>query len=204
MSRGNDISVLLGAVALTLTATPAAAKPRPVDSWGRAHVDYETYRNDSLDCGLLGYTADVSETEQAQLFVTATRQLEAIDNTNYAGPGATAAAAVGGGGSRGGIQVPDVSSAAAVSRGIEQARQYEQVRRSIRPERRMEELKRGMTAIVEQCLRDRGYVQFRLTEDQRRALSRLRRGSDARREFLHRLASNPEVLAAQALPQDRS
>ncbi len=204
MSRGNDISVLLGAAALILTASPAAAEPKPVDSWGRADVDYETYRNDALECGLLGYSADVSQTEQARMFVTATRQLESIDNTNYAGPGATAAAAVGGGGSQGGVQVPDVSSAAMVSRGVEQARQYEQVRRSIRPERRMEELKRGMTAVVEDCLRERGYVQFRLTDEQREALSKLRRGSDERRQFLHRLASNLAVLDAQGLARARS
>jgi hypothetical protein len=200
MSRGNDISVLMGAIALALTATPAAAEPKPVDSWGRAGVDYDTYRNDSLECGLLGYSADVSQTEQARMFVTATRRMESIDNTNYASPSATAAASVGGGGSRGGVQVPDVSSMAATSRGVEQARQYEQVRRSIRPERRMDELHRGMVAVVEDCLRERGYVRFRLTDDQREMLSRLDRGSDERRRFLHGLASNADVIEAQALP----
>jgi hypothetical protein len=200
MSRGNDISVLLGAAALALTASPAAAEPKPVDSWGRANVDYETYRNDSLECGLLGYSADVSQTEQARMFAAATRQMESIDNSNYTSPGATAAASVGSGGSQGGVQVPDVSTMAATSRGVEQARQYEQVRRSIRPERRMEELKQGMVAVVEDCLRERGYVRFRLTDDQREALSRLDRGSDERRQFLHSLASNAAVLDAQALP----
>jgi hypothetical protein len=204
MSRGNDISVLLAAAALALTASPAAAEPRPIDSWGRANVDYETYRNDSLECGLLGYSADVSETEQARMFVAATRQMESIDNSNYASPSATAAASVGSGGSRGGVQVPDVSTMAVTSRGVEQARQYEQVRRGIRPERRMEELKRGMTAIVQDCLRERGYVQFRLTDEQREALSKLRRGSDERREFLHSLASDRAVLEAQVLPQAAS
>jgi hypothetical protein len=200
VNRGNDMFVLLGTLALALTAAPAAAEPRPVDSWGRANVDYETYRNDSLECGLLGYSADVSQTEQARLFVTASRQMESIDNTNYAAPSAPAAAAVGSGGSQGGVQVPDVSTMAATSRGVEQARQYEQVRRSIRPERRMDELKRGMVAVVEACLRERGYVRFRLTEDQRETLSRLDRGSDERREYLHGLASSAAVLDAQALP----
>jgi hypothetical protein len=205
MRRCDDISVLWGAVALALAASsPAAAKPKPVDSWGRANVDYATYRNDSLECGLLGYSADVSQTEQARMFAAASRQLESIDNSNYAGSGAMPSASVGSGGSQGGVQVPDVSTAAAMSRGVEQARQYEQVRRSIRPERRMEELKRGMTAIVEDCLRERGYTQFRLTDEQREALSRLRKGSDARREYLHSLASNRAVLETQVLPQDAS
>ena len=173
MGYRNDISVLL-VFATALAASPAAAEPRPVDSWGRAGVAYETYRNDSLECGLLGYNADVSQTEQAQAFVTATRRLEAIDNSGFSAGS------------------PDLA--------VEQARRYEQVRSSIRPEKRMDELKQGMTGVVEDCLRERGYVQFRLTDEQREMLSHLDRGSEERREFLYRLASNPEVLAAQPLP----
>lgn len=173
MSHRNDISVLL-ALAAALATGPAAAAPKPVDSWGRAGVAYETYRTDSLECGLRGYTADVSQTEQAQAFVAATRQFEAIDSTSFS------------------VGSPD--------RAIEQARRYEQVRRGIRPEKRMDELKQGMVAVVEDCLRERGYVQFRLTDEQREMLSHLDLGSEERREFLYRLASNPEVLAAQPLP----
>ena len=179
MGHRNDISVLL-AVTAALASTPAAAQPKPVDSWGRAGVAYETYRNDSLECGLVGYYADVSETEQAQDFVSATRQLEAIDNPNYAAPSATPA---------------DIAYL-----GAEQARRYEQIRRSIRPEQAMRALKDGMEAVVEDCLRERGYVQFRLTDDQREMLSHLDRGSDERREYLYSLASNAAVLDSQALP----
>jgi hypothetical protein len=179
MSRRNDISLLWGTVALALVATPASAEPKPVDSWGRAGIDYDTYRNDSLECGLVGYYADVSNTEQAQLFVGATRQLESVDNPNYAPPSAS------------------VEDAAAM--GAEQARRYEQIRRSIRPEQRMKELKEGMVAVVEDCLAERGYIKFRLTEDQSAALADLDRGSDERRAFLYGLASNPDVLDAQAL-----
>jgi hypothetical protein len=179
MRHRNDISVLLAAAAM-LAATPAAAEPKPVDSWGRAGVAYETYRNDSLECGLLGYNADVSQTEQAQMFVTATRRLEAIDNPNFA--------------------AASTSAAGAADLAVEQARRYEQVRRGIRPERRMEELKQGMVGVVEDCLQERGYVQFRLTDEQRETLSHLDRGSEERREFLYRLASNPDILEAQALP----
>src|SRR6188768_2390184 len=119
MAPRNDISVLL-AIAAALAAVPATAQPKPVDSWGRAGVAYETYRNDSLECGLVGYNADVSQTEQAQAFVRATRQMEGSDTTNYVSPGASAAQTVDG--------------------VIVQARQYEQIRRSIRPEKRMHEL----------------------------------------------------------------
>lgn len=200
MSRGKDISVLM-ALTAALAATPAAAAPRPVDSWGRAGVAYETYRNDSLECGLLGHYADVSRTEQARLFARASRQLETIDSTSYAGSSVpAAAAAMGGGGSQGGIVAPDTSTAAAPSGGVEQARRYEQVRRGIRPEKRMQELKEGMVGVVEDCLRERGYVQFRLTDEQREMLSHLSRGSEERREFLYRLASDADILSAQQLP----
>ena len=180
MSRRSDISVLLGVSAAMLAAAPATAAPAPVDSWGRAGVAYETYRNDSLECGLLGHYADVSQTAQAQDFVRATRQMEGVDNTNYTGPGASAA------------QVTDGV--------VVTARQYEQIRRSIRPERRIAELKQGMVEVVEGCLKERGYVQFRLTDAQRETLSKLERGSEERREYLYRLASNADVLDAQALP----
>jgi len=184
MNRRNDISVLLGALAIALASAPAAAQPKPVDSWGRAGVDYETYSNDSLECGLVGYYADLSQTEQAQSFVAATRQLEAVDNPNYAPPGA--------------------SPADVVALGAEQARRYEQIRRSIRPEQAMRALKDGMVAVVEDCLLERGYREFRLTDAQREVLSTLDRGSDERRHYLHGLASNPDVLSAQALGPESS
>ncbi len=179
MGIRKDISVL-SALATVLAATPAAAEPKPVDSWGRAGVAYETYRNDSLECGLVGYYADVSHTAEAQAFVTATRRLEDSDDSNYSSPGA--------------------SPAQAMDAMVVQARQYEQIRRSIRPEQKMRALKDGMEAVVQDCLRERGYVQFRLTDEQRETLSHLDRGSEQRREFLYRLASNADVLHAQAVP----
>ena len=183
MDRWNEMFAL-AALAVAVAATPAAAEPRPVDSWGRAGVAYETYRNDSLECGLVGYYADVSNTEQARMFVGASRQLESVDNPNYVRPGAS------------------VEEAAAMN--AEQARRYEQIRRGIRPDQRMKELKEGMVAVVEDCLRERGYVQFRLTDAQRETLSKLDRGSDERREYLYSLASNPSVIEAQQLPAGAS
>jgi hypothetical protein len=164
---------------LALTAAPAAAKHQPVDSWGRPGVDFDTYRNDALECGLIGYYADVSQTKQAQDFVTATRKMESLDNVNF---------------------VPASASVdEAVARSVEQAARYEQVRTSIRPEQEMRELKQGMLQLVAVCLKQRGYVRFRLTEDQRKALNKLKKGSDERKHYLFRLASDPDVLSAQTL-----
>ena len=166
--------------AAALCATPALAEPAPVDSWGRANVDLETYRKDSLECGLQGYYADVSQTAQAKDFVRATRQLQSVDNSNYVAPNA--------------------SPQEAASQWVGQAQRYDQIRRGIRPEQRIAELKQGMTAVVGECLRRRGYVKFRLTEAQSEALAKLRQGSDERRAYLHGLAADAEVLKAQALP----
>ncbi len=51
-----------------------------------------------------------------------------------------------------------------------------------------------------QCLIDHGYHRFRLTDDQRKHLEKLKVGSDARHAYLHRLAADPEILQAQAMP----
>jgi hypothetical protein len=177
MGRWTSLAMLC---ALALGATPALADQPPVDSWGRANVDLETYRKDSLECGLQGYYADVSQTTQAKDFVRATRQMQSVDNTNSVSPGASPQ------------QAADVF--------VGQAQQYDQIRRGIRPEKRFEELKEGMTAVVGECLRRRGYVRFRLTVEQSAALAKLHKGSDERRAYLHSLAADAEVLKAQALP----
>ena len=56
---------------------------------------------------------------------------------------------------------------------------------------------------VDRCLIDRGYTRFRLTEAQDRQLGRFHRGSTERAHFLHGLAADPGVMAAQAIPTVR-
>ena len=168
------------ATALALLGTPALAEPRPVDSWGRAGVDYETYRNDALECALIGYYADVSETEQAQKFVRATKRLEASDDH--------------------GMGMANATPAEDMYRMVGIAERSERIRASIRPEKLMRELQGGLVGVVESCLVERGYSQFRLTDSQREQLARLKKGTDERRHFLHMLASDPDVIEDQALP----
>jgi hypothetical protein len=54
---------------------------------------------------------------------------------------------------------------------------------------------------LEDCLVERGYVKFELTDEQYTALKRLEPGSAERRAYLHSLASDPAVLAAQAIAE---
>ncbi len=52
---------------------------------------------------------------------------------------------------------------------------------------------------LEGCLMMRGYVRFELTDEQDMMLKALAPGSDERRAYLHSLASDPHVLATQAV-----
>jgi hypothetical protein len=54
---------------------------------------------------------------------------------------------------------------------------------------------------LEGCLAARGYVKFELTDGQYRQLKGLEPGSDERRAYLYSLASDPDVLAAQAVTE---
>ena len=54
-------------------------------------------------------------------------------------------------------------------------------------------------AMVDRCLKELGYRQFRLTADQRTHLDTLPPGTQQRHEYLYNLASSQEVLNAQGL-----
>jgi hypothetical protein len=53
--------------------------------------------------------------------------------------------------------------------------------------------------ILDKCLRERGYVQIRLSDEQRHSLSRLKRHSAARTNYLHSIDSDPAVIDQQRL-----
>ena len=162
---------LAAAVALSLSA-PAWSAPRPQESWGRAGVDFDTYRQDAVECASVAYYADVSGTEQAQAFVRGTKRLESID----------------------GLPLDF----------LEMARNYGQIHDSVRPERQINELREAMQSVVDICLTQRGYVKFRLTEEQREELGHLRKGSDERHHYMHMLASDSTVLESQAVSEEKA
>ncbi|TPG42511.1 hypothetical protein EAH79_01070 [Sphingomonas koreensis] len=71
-----------------------------------------------------------------------------------------------------------------------------------RPEQRFAEVARLQKQALEQCLRGRGYRPFALNKAQRDRLGKLSYGSDERRTYLYKLASDPEVQRAQAAEID--
>jgi len=68
---------------------------------------------------------------------------------------------------------------------------------AVRPEQRLQEARDYQYDLLAKCLIARGYHRFRLTDDQRLKLTKLKIGSEARHAYLHSLASNPSVLATQ-------
>jgi len=68
-----------------------------------------------------------------------------------------------------------------------------------RPKERMKDVGNLMQAKVDDCLKGRGYIRFRLTAGQRKQLAHLHLGSIGRHIYLYRLATDPAVLKAQAM-----
>jgi hypothetical protein len=163
---------------------PANSAPVPEESWGKAGVSLAQYRQDALDCGLKGHYLDISKTDDAKAFVNASRQLDAVTT------GASAPAIGNGTGP---------SSTDSVDQMVEYANQRQHIVESVRPEQRFHNIKRMLVDRTGQCLANRGYSKFRLTEEQRHQLRKLKFGSDQRRVYLYNLGSNPTVLQTQGV-----
>lgn len=174
-------------MASIFVASPAFAASAPKDSWGKAGVSLAQYRQDALDCGKQGYYSDISKTADAKAFVTASRQLDNV-STAASAPTVTEMNATG----------PDTSNG--VDQMVETANQKQHIVESVHAEERFHSIKKTLEEVVAQCLTARGYSKFRLTDEQRKQMSHLGAGTDARRQYLYSLASNPAVLKSQAEP----
>lgn len=159
---------------LILLPVAAGAAEKPVLSWGKPGVTLEAYRTDAVACGRQGYYLDVSKTEAAKVFKDASGQLD----TNEA---------------RLSVVGNDID------RAIQIANDSGRIVERTRPAERMKQVRTLLQDTVAECLRARGYTQFQLTRDQQHYLRTLRIGSPERHAYLHGLASNPTILAAQHL-----
>jgi hypothetical protein len=70
-----------------------------------------------------------------------------------------------------------------------------------RPDLSIHQARDIMQARLDHCLEEHGYRRFALTDDQRRQLSRYDMAAPARQVYLHSLASDPQVLASQAVTE---
>jgi hypothetical protein len=184
MSRSKSRSAF-GAILLAgFCAAPAAASP--ASSWGKAGVSFEEYRADATNCLREAAATDLSGSEPARALVLATRRIEAgltRDLTPIVNGGAGLAPA----------------TARPAFDPFDQAAQRVGLARSLaRVDLRMRQAREILQARLEQCLAGRGYRHFRLTEAQRRMLDRFPARAPERQAYLHRLASDPQILATQS------
>jgi len=174
------------ALLAALVATPLLATGTEALSWGKPGVSIDQYRTDAITCGRAGYYADVSNTEAAHVFKRATRDIEANE------AGLSSVAMIAGSGSA------DSRRAAAMELG-DIVNQSAHIAEGTRPRERMDDVRSLMQAQVDDCLKGRGYIRFRLTAAQRKQLARLHLGSPERHIYLYQLATDPNVLKLQAM-----
>ncbi|HTU13013.1 MAG TPA: hypothetical protein VMG08_19140 [Allosphingosinicella sp.] len=168
-------SLLVPAAFLCVAGTAAAA-PAPETSWGKAGVSLADYRHDATLCLRLAERVDLVGTQPAEALIRGTRRIDTL----Y--------------GNGGGDDNPDNM--------VRLGQQAMNVVEFTRPQHRINQIRALMRVALDACLTELGYTRFRLTGAQRDALRRLRYGRPERHAFMHRLASDPAILAAQAVPAD--
>ena len=155
------------------TAADAQRRQTPIVTWGKAGVSLDEYRADSIACASEAYYLDVSSTTAAQQLVSASRQLQTIEDT----------------------RPRPMNMDESISYGADIGNTLNHYR----PDRQFEAIEDIQQQTLDTCLTQRGYHQFRLTDSQRQELRRLDRGTEERRAYLHSLAADAEVLRQQSL-----
>jgi hypothetical protein len=162
-------------------AACASTPDAPATSWGKPGVTLTQFWTDSSECALAGAATQVGTASN----------LEGVGNpADGARPAAGASALgtpnslrpVGNHGSEVDTNMYDVAARAQYNAAVAQRNADE-----------------AQKAAVEGCLVERGYRRFRLNAEQSAHLATLPTGSAERRAYLHQLASDPAVQAAQAL-----
>jgi hypothetical protein len=170
------ITTILLALTLSACATPAA-----MTSWGKPGVSLVDYRLDSAQCIIEASGSGSSQGTDA--------------NGNPKPDNQTSDTS----GSRGGTNGPGglASGGAIVYSGSASPEDANQAAM----QQRAQEMnaKRAQKLGMERCLASRGYRQFKLTPEQSAKLASLPEGSAERREYLHKLGSDPAVVTAQSL-----
>ncbi len=170
------------ATAMVIT-TPLAARlvsPGYGVSWGKAGISLTQYRADAIQCGQNAARTDLAGTDPAKALVIGTRMIGNDPNA---------------------VAAPVVDPMAGPTAGpdaLGNAGSTPNVVQMIGPDRQIAKAGDILEAAIERCLRQKGYRKFKLTSEQRRKLSKLPIGSDARHAYLHSLAADPGVLARQA------
>lgn len=166
-----------------MIALPAHAQRQAIwESWGKPGVSFDRYRADGIECARSGAAVDIAQTRPVQDLRRSSREMESTDK----GAATYSAGAT-----------PDEI----MDQTVLLANQYQRVRDAARADRKVAEVKEIMVDTMDACLAARGYRKFRLTKAQHDRLGRMRIGKPERHQYLYGLASDPEVLDRQAIPQ---
>lgn len=167
----------------------------PTTAWGKNDVSMLQYRTDAGQCAVIAATGDTGDGNSAntaggvygQNGAAPPRKPTGTEASGTSGPGAppmsdaATAQSVSGGTYSGTASADYVSRAATQQRTQEMAEQ------------------RARADALKSCLSSRGYTEFVLTAEQRAELARLPEGTDARREYLFKLGTDPSVLSGQSV-----
>ena len=166
-------------VVLAGLGTASAARP-PALSWGKPGVSYADYRADATACLREAAGTDLTGTEPANALVLASRRIETVLTRDF---------------------TPMVSggSVPVFDPVINTVNAVQQARIAARPDLRIRQARDILQGRLDHCLEQHGYRRFRLTDEQRRRLNHYPLRQPERQAYLHSLASDPQVLASQAV-----
>jgi hypothetical protein len=164
----------------------------PMTAWGKKGVSMVDYRTDAGQCVVLAVTItpDANAAKSAGGINGANAGIP--DSPGVSGS-ATAVAASRGGGLPliSGSIYRDSAPADFVNRAAMQQRTQEMTVQRVRND------------ALKSCLAGRGYSEFALNAAQRAALGKLPPRSDARRNYLFKLGTDPDVLRKQSISRNR-
>lgn len=176
----------LAAASLLLAAGGAAQadmRDVPMVAWGKANISYDQYRDEALECGKVGLAADIDHSDPVNTLRTAATQLSEVDQRWSMAHGSNA------------ITWPNSGNQIQAD-AMARAQEEQSIEMGAQPKTQYARIKDLMFVEVRKCMTARGFSRFALTEAQRAEMSALK-GKDLRRQYLYKLASNPEVLDKQ-------
>jgi hypothetical protein len=169
----------------------ACAASGPATTWGKENVSMSDYRLEGALCAAVAAGKAVDP--------NAANTAGGINGKNSTGQALPQQAGGQGSGLPSGTAFPtggggayrDSASADMVSRAAQQQRNQEMAEQ------------RARTELLRSCLVNHGYTEIRLTAEQRAHLATLPEGSDERREYLHKIGSDPAIIKAGRVEQPK-
>ncbi len=169
------LSLCAAALAMAAATSASAANRNIETTWGKPGVSLDEYQVDAKICANAALRLDVAGHPATKQLIRASH---AMDNA-YAQVGRSPPNGVG---TIAGVG-PDTTW----------------LRDVYRVDDNFYQIKGMMLQVLDGCLAGLGYKEFTLTDEQQARLGKLRRGSEQRREYLHSLASDPDVLSRQRI-----